>query len=76
MLHAWHIFPRSGYRGNNPYGISFYKHANKKFKENWCEKLDWCKYNSFPEKIVNNAKSMSFSGKEGTASHRCSPLPI
>jgi hypothetical protein len=45
----------------------FYKHANKKFMKNWCEKLDRWEYDSFPEKIVNNEKSMSFSGKEGTA---------
>jgi hypothetical protein len=65
MLNAWHIFPRSGYRGNNSYGISFYKHANKKFKKNWCEKLDRCEYDSFPEKIVNNGKIHVILWKRG-----------
>lgn len=41
---------------SNSYGLSFYKHDNKKFKESWCANLDWCEYDSFPQKLVNNGK--------------------
>jgi len=41
---------------SNSYGLSFYKHDNKKYKGDWCANLDWCEYDSDPQKIVNNGK--------------------
>ncbi len=40
----------------NSYGLSFYKHDNQKYKEDWCANLDWCENDSFPKKVVNNGK--------------------
>lgn len=40
----------------NSYGLSFYKHDNKKYKGDWCANLDWCEYDSIPQKVVNNGK--------------------
>jgi len=41
---------------SNSYGLSFYKHDNKKYKGDWCANLDWCEYDSTPQKIVNDGK--------------------
>lgn len=42
--------------GKNSYGLSFYKHDDKKYKVAWCANLSWCEYDQFPTYVWNKGK--------------------